>query len=461
MQILVKLVSILFICYNVLAFQGSDDEITDLPGIPKGVTFKQYSGYLNASKGRHLFYWLVESQTDPANAPVVLWLNGGPGCSSMFGMLTENGPFRVNSDGKTLEIHNHSWNSVANIIYLEAPVSVGFSYDENTNKPKNTDNSTAVDNYLALESFFLKFPHLKKNPFYITGESYAGIYIPMLAKEIFTRKSTINLKGVGIGNGLLLETQSKRQRSQSDYYFELGHGLVTTYSYEALIENCCDCPAGQPQHVCTLSHAPNKTKCASTHVESVGYGPNPYNIYDVCAPDINMQQVFNKYYRNAYTKTKSMPVNFNIGANKADCPKDGHYEFMNTDAVRKALHVRENSGTWRGCGGSYSDFGTPQDHNLLQLINEFKLERTVVYNGNWDTVCDFISDQQFVDGLGYKQIGTYKTWFREDGFVGGFVKHFEKSLSFVVVRGAGHMVPADQPEAALHMFKFIIGKGQL
>ena len=192
-----------FIIYNIfiifavnlfLVFAANDDEIKDLPGLPKAINFKQYSGYLDITEGKHYFYWFVESQKDPENAPVVLWLNGGPGCSSLFGNLGENGPFRVNADGKTLVLNPHSWNTVANVIYLESPVSVGFSYKDDK-KYHNTDKSTAEDNHLALEAFFEKFPNLKKNPFYITGESYAGVYIPMLAQQIFATKSAIKLKG--------------------------------------------------------------------------------------------------------------------------------------------------------------------------------------------------------------------------------------------------------------------------
>ncbi|CAG2177660.1 unnamed protein product, partial [Oppiella nova] len=101
------------------------DEITSLPGLSKPIKFKQYSGYLNASKGRHHFYWFVESETDPASAPVVLWLTGGPACSSLFAMMTENGPFSANEDGVTLSSREHAWNTVANMVFMESPVSTG------------------------------------------------------------------------------------------------------------------------------------------------------------------------------------------------------------------------------------------------------------------------------------------------------------------------------------------------
>lgn len=92
----------------------SADKITSLPGQPKGVNFDQYSGYVTVdpSAGRALFYYFAESQKDASTKPLVLWLNGGPGCSSIGGgAMTELGPFRVNPDGKTLWLNEYAWNS--------------------------------------------------------------------------------------------------------------------------------------------------------------------------------------------------------------------------------------------------------------------------------------------------------------------------------------------------------------
>ncbi|CAG2177401.1 unnamed protein product, partial [Oppiella nova] len=242
---------ILYNLLNVIAV--NNDEIKDLLGLSKPINFKQYSRYLDITKDKHYFYWFVESQKDSENAPVVLWLNGGPGCSSLFGNLGENGPFRVNSDGKTLVLNPNSWNTVANVIYLETPVKTGFSYTDDKSH-KNTDTETAADNLAFLEIFFEKYPNFKKNPFYITGESYAGIHIPLLAKNIYKAKSTINLKGVAIGNGVLTGTLD----DQSNIDFDLGHGLITTDSYEKLIENCCEYKAGEMLRECDLTNPANK-----------------------------------------------------------------------------------------------------------------------------------------------------------------------------------------------------------
>lgn len=102
-------------CYCLLNIDQENDRIKQLPGEPSNVGFNQYSGYVtvNQQAGRALFYWLTEVPTDrgPDSKPLVLWLNGGPGCSSIgYGASEEIGPFRINSDGKTLYLNPYSWN---------------------------------------------------------------------------------------------------------------------------------------------------------------------------------------------------------------------------------------------------------------------------------------------------------------------------------------------------------------
>uniref|UniRef100_A0A915E3W1 Carboxypeptidase n=1 Tax=Ditylenchus dipsaci TaxID=166011 RepID=A0A915E3W1_9BILA len=127
----------------------------------------------------YLHYWLVESQGKPETDPLILWFGGGPGCSSLGGLLTENGPFHPNSDGKTLFENNFSWNKIANVLYLESPRGAGFSYqDLKINADTGySDNKTLTDNYLALTDFFSAYPEYQNRPFYVASESYGGIYV--------------------------------------------------------------------------------------------------------------------------------------------------------------------------------------------------------------------------------------------------------------------------------------------
>ncbi|ESR48077.1 hypothetical protein CICLE_v10003343mg, partial [Citrus x clementina] len=183
------------------------DKIESLPGQPLGVNFDQYSGYVTVDPedGRSLFYYFVESPQNSSSKPLVLWLNGGPGCSSFGdGAMMELGPFRVNKDGKTLYQNEYAWNKDANIIFLESPAGVGFSYSNITSDYKvNGDIRTARDSYTFLVNWLERFPEYKTRDFFIAGESYAGHYIPQLAQAILynnqhDNQTIINLRGIAI-----------------------------------------------------------------------------------------------------------------------------------------------------------------------------------------------------------------------------------------------------------------------
>uniref|UniRef100_A0A914D4Q4 Carboxypeptidase n=1 Tax=Acrobeloides nanus TaxID=290746 RepID=A0A914D4Q4_9BILA len=180
------------------------------------------------------------TSTNRANDPLILWLNGGPGCSSLGGLMTENGPFRASEDGSTLYENPFSWHKVGNVLYLESPRGVGFSYALSnwTEQPYN-DNLTATDTVLALKSFYLRFPEFKNRPFFITGESYGGIYVPTLTdalvKTILNEPNLgINLVGVAIGNGELSEFQQVNSAAMLLYF----RGVYDMPTYKAL-SSCC------------------------------------------------------------------------------------------------------------------------------------------------------------------------------------------------------------------------------
>lgn len=140
----------------------------------------------------------VEAQSAPPTAPLALWTNGkylpagkgspiawlidldgpcpagGPGCSGLFGALNENGPFRPNNDGKTVSVNELAWNKVAHILYVEIPVGVGFSYSTDNDEYKMGDIQTAADNYVVIQEFYKRFPHLRSHDFYLSSESYGG-----------------------------------------------------------------------------------------------------------------------------------------------------------------------------------------------------------------------------------------------------------------------------------------------
>src|SRR5699024_257115 len=115
--------------------------------------------------------------------------------SSMLGALTEIGPLRLLHNG-SLVANPHSWNIKANLLFVESPVGVGFSYRTATKSYISGDNQTAQLNLGALRAFYRKFPHLEQNHFYMTGESYASIYLATLATLLVKERFPANFRGI-------------------------------------------------------------------------------------------------------------------------------------------------------------------------------------------------------------------------------------------------------------------------
>lgn len=188
------------------------DAVTSLPGLEDGkLSSRMFAGYLSASTPeKHLFYTYVESQGSPATDPLLMWTNGGPGCSSMDGFFQENGPYMIRNpaqSGTALRHNAYTWNRKANYLYIEHPIGVGYSYSDNpADYGKLSDDVASADLYAALQSFLAKFPALANggNDLYLTGESYGGVYVPQLAHKILLEGHDETLarmlKGFAIGN---------------------------------------------------------------------------------------------------------------------------------------------------------------------------------------------------------------------------------------------------------------------
>jgi len=228
----------LFCCWFLIVASDSRYQITSLPGFNSSlITFKQYSGYVTVNKeqGRNLFYWFVESQNVPATDPVVLWFTGGPGCSSLFAFFTENGPFRVNPDGQTLFLNPYAWNKIVNMIFVESPCGVGFSYSDNGNYTTG-DNQTAEDAFNFVLGFFKLFPEFVSNKFFVSGESYGGHYVPQLSYLLYQRRAQVPVTFIGFSVG---NPSTDNNFDFTGYIpFVYYHALASDEAYNAAYTRC-------------------------------------------------------------------------------------------------------------------------------------------------------------------------------------------------------------------------------
>jgi carboxypeptidase C (cathepsin A) len=160
------------------------------------------------SGNKAMHYVFATSQNDSSTDPVVLWLTGGPGCSSLEAFSYENGPFFFPEGQKYLVKNEQSWNNYANMLWFESPPGVGFSSFGDKQNAYTDDTQTANDNLAALIQFFKAYPEFRKNKFYIAGESYGGVYVPYIATWVmnYTKSAAeedkINLHGFLVGNGV-------------------------------------------------------------------------------------------------------------------------------------------------------------------------------------------------------------------------------------------------------------------
>uniref|UniRef100_A0A183BPX1 Carboxypeptidase n=1 Tax=Globodera pallida TaxID=36090 RepID=A0A183BPX1_GLOPA len=320
------------------------DEIEALPGLGEAPNFKHYSGgivrvgrlitlfvpqgYLKSADKHLLHYWFVTSQNDPCQDPLVFWFNGGPGCSSLGGLLEELGPYLVNPDGKTLRQNPHSWNKNAS-----SPVGVGFSYSSDNEQVLSGDESTAQGNYEAVKQFFDKFPLFRTNRVFITGESYAGIYVPTLVAKILDgqAKFPINLEGMAIGNAYVNAAMDTDTLARFAYF----HGFVG--------ENNCN--LGEQRGEC-------RAKVRDIELFCWRGGLNPYDIYRDCFP----HQSKMKAIRRGILRAKALHSNDTnlwqepILRGVPPClDQDDVGNYLNNQRVREALHIPPNVPTWDVC----------------------------------------------------------------------------------------------------------------
>ena len=246
--LLAVLASLLF---SLVSADIPADLIASLPGYGKTPT-KQYSGFLPVDANQTLFlhYWFVTSSNQPSTDPVAVWMNGGPGCSSIGGFLTELGPFSFTGDKDaagipTLQDNPYGWTTVSSVLFLEQPAGVGYSYAVNGSSASD-DFIQSQNTYGFLLNWFKAFPEYSKNDFFITGESYAGIYVPTLANRILDGNAAgnayINLKGIAVGDGCMGNSIGTcgdgPDALQIEFDLFYGHGMISESAKESVYELC-------------------------------------------------------------------------------------------------------------------------------------------------------------------------------------------------------------------------------
>ena len=398
----------------------------------------------------NLFFWLYENRHIANKQRTVIWLNGGPGCSSMDGALMELGPYRVTADG-TLIYNEGSWDEFANLLFVDNPVGTGFSYTNTEGYVSELQQM--ADEFLSfMEKWFALFPQFENDDLYFAGESYAGQHIPYIAKTVMDRNAKItgsqrpwNLKGLLIGNGWISPVEQYR----SYLPFAYSEGLISGGSEAAKkVEQAqaeCLTELAKPESLDKI----NINRCESvlnvilTETKKDG---KCYNMYDVRLRD-------------------SFP---SCGMN---WPPDLSTvtPYLRRQDVTEALHINPDKRTgWQECSGAVSSkFRARVSKPSVQLFPEI-LEAgipIVLFSGAKDLICnhlgteDFINNMKWSGGTGFEiSPGTWapkRDWTFEGEAAGVYQE--ARNLTYVLFYNSSHMVPFDYPRRTRDMFDRFIG----
>jgi len=404
---------------------------------------KSLSGYFSVSDtlNKNYFFWFFESRANPKTDPLVIWLTGGPGCSSQLALLSENGPCSVNEDGITTKNNPYSWNSNANIMWVDQPAGVGFSYGI-----KNDHNQTEVaeDMYHFVQNFIKSHPEYAENELYVFGESYGGHYAPAVSNRIFLGNKNkegvhINLAGVGVGNGLtdpVVQYQYYPTMAMNNSY---GIKTVSEETYAKMVD-----------------HVPTCTKMAEAcqmNVDACQYA------YTYC----------NLFLTTPYSKTGLNPYDIRrpCGENALCYNFTSVENFLNAPSTRAALHVSDKVDEWVSCNTAVNVMFANDWMRDFQQVLVPMLEsgiRVLIYAGDVDFICNWMGNKAWTQQLSWSGKSAFNgevdvAWQYTDALTstqkqGGLVrtgaaKVGKGSLTFLQVFEAGHMVPMDQPGAAL------------
>uniref|UniRef100_A0A0E0LFY6 Carboxypeptidase n=1 Tax=Oryza punctata TaxID=4537 RepID=A0A0E0LFY6_ORYPU len=420
------------------------DRVQRLPGQAAELGFRQFAGYVtvNETHGRALFYWFFEAASDVATKPLVLWLNGGPGCSSVgYGALEELGPLLVNKK-ESLTINPDSWNKEANLLFVESPAGVGFSYTNTTTDLAHFgDNLTAHDAHAFVVNWLERFPQFKGHELYIAGESYAGHYVPQLATKILhlnkkaSKEHRINLKGIMIGNAAI--DSSSDDRGLVEYAWD--HGVISDEIYAAIKGNC------------TFPNDGNETDKCDTAWNGFFAAMGDIDIYSLYTPSCTAALNGTNSSRFAKVLRRGLPYKYNT---YNPCVDYRVINYLNRGDVQAALHANVSGAIpyrWAPCSDVLTNWTDAPASTLPDIAGLVGAGlRVWVFSGDTDDRVPVTSTRYALRKLKLKTVRPWKEWFTSDQ-VGGYTVLYE-GLTFVTIRGAGHMVPMITPVQARQLF---------
>ncbi|EIN03589.1 alpha/beta-hydrolase [Punctularia strigosozonata HHB-11173 SS5] len=495
------------------------------------VTFpvaRSFAGNIRVNRPHHpndtLFYWgfehshgsLTAGSGQNAHAPWAIWLNGGPGSSSMPGLTLENGPIHINPDYSVT--HNpYAWTAFADYFWIDQPVGVGFSTSDAESYVTDEDQM-ATDFFGFLENLVKVFPSLRTRPLYLTGESYAGTYIPYITKHYFGLKNPpVRLARIAMGDGSyadqsivtllpvvqIIETYPQIIGYNStvfEYFREqehlCGYDLNLTYPQTKPLPpvSFAGSPSddGSKQHLKFLSKKPTRFDLAKRLADGHALrkrddaSANSLRSFDPHSPldPFYGCDIYDEVMDYALNFT--FPWNLTQGFDVYDIPDALNPEvpmdpsvFFNDPKTVAALHA-PTSKEWTfffsgnvgyPFGGNFVDpedpSPSPEPAFFSELATNASLHHVsiVFYSGNDDSLVPHRGTEVVIQNTTFGGIRGFTRrpstpWTLDNGTFGGIV-HQERNWTYVLINNAGHVVPYTNPISAFTMARnWIFGNNQ-
>ncbi|KAJ9561088.1 hypothetical protein OSB04_006248 [Centaurea solstitialis] len=419
-----------------------------------------------------LFYYFVESEGNPEEDPLIIWLAGGPGCAALRAFFFEIGPMQFiygnyTDNVPTLQLDPNSWTKVASVIYLDAPTLTGYSYTKTSEAIRSSDTLSASQTVEFIRKFVGNHPNYLNNPMYVTGISYSGIVIPIITEELYRGNEeglepNVNIKGYMAGNPLTDKAGDVNSRLEYAYHM----ALISKELFESTRNGC----NGE------YADADFDNLLCMSNIHEVNKRVKDINIQQILDPDCklvktNLFRTVNprrKGSRRSLRTNQIRMIPIQSSANYTFC-RGKYYDYAtrwaNDKKVMKALNVRKGTmDTWLLCNSDmeykYDLRSTPSyEFNVHStVIFHQKLSkrncRALIFSGDHDMMVPHVGTRNWINSLNLTITDSnWDAWYvnGQDAGYKTMYAHDNYSLAFVTLKGAGHTAPEFMPKECFDM----------